>query len=110
MKFTPDWGTATTEMGQVPAAIGAPTGVRAPKLGPAVRLILNPETLLENSFVTYTKEPLRSTTTEDGLLGVGVAVSLKGEPSTAVRAQVRALIWKAEVLPRLPLPSKALAT
>src|SRR5437660_2731981 len=110
MKFTPDVGTATTEIGQVPAAIGGPTAVRAPKLAPGVRLILNPETLLENSFVTYTKEPLRSTTTEDGVLGVGVAGSLKGEPATAVRAQVGELFWKAEMLPRLPLPSKAFAT
>src|SRR6266852_3950254 len=110
MKFTPDAGTATTEIGQVPAAVGAPIAVRAPKLGPGARLILNPETLLENSFVTYTKEPLRSTTTEDGVLGVGVAGSVKGEPATAVRAQVAELVLKAEMLPRLPLPSKALAT
>src|SRR2546422_11185962 len=108
MKFRPVRDTATTEMGQVPAAIGGPTGVRAPKLGPAVRLIVKPEMLLENSFVTYTKEPLRSTTTEDGVLNI--PGSVKGELATAVRAQVRELIWKAEMLPRLPAPSKAFAT
>src|SRR2546427_7503297 len=108
MKFTPDAGTATTEIGQVPAAIGGPTAVRAPKLGPGARLILNPETVLENSFVTYTKEPLRSTTTEDGVLNA--AGSLKGEPATAVRPQVTELFWKAETLPRLPRPAKAFAT
>src|SRR3989442_13666975 len=109
MKFTPDAGTATTEIGQVPAAVGAPIAVRAPKLGPGARLILNPETLLENSFVTYTKEPLRSTTTEDGALNV--PGSLKGEPWTAVRAQVPGLgNLKAEMLPRLPVRSRAFAT
>src|SRR2546425_9324130 len=112
MKFTPDDGTTTTEMGQVPAGQGEPViDVRAPKVG-SVRgtlvLIVKPETLLENSFVTYTKEPLRSTTTEDGVLNV--PGSVKGELATAVRAQVRELIWKAEMLPRLPAPSKAFAT
>ena|SRR2546426_5120105 len=114
MKFTPDWGTATTEIGQVPAAIGGPTGVRAPKEGlvKPPRVILKPETLLENSFVTYTKRPLRSTTTDDGVLATGVPPgSLKGEPATGVRAQVVVSgNWKAEMLPRLPLPPKALAT
>src|SRR2546425_11135973 len=108
MKFILFNDTATTEMGQVPAAIGGPTGVRAPKLGPTVRLIVKPETLLENSFVAYTNMPLRSTTTEDGVLNI--PGSLKGEPATSVRAQVRGLIWKAEMLPRLPAPSKAFAT